>query len=158
MKYVMIVCFLIFVDCLAAAEEVPELRNPYGYVFGGLTLPSEELFLTLNSGVGFEYLFYKGLGINSEISFLAPLEDLTFGIGLFSVNGSYHFGEGESTPFLTAGYSLIFREGYANLFNIGGGFQRRLKSGHALRLEFRDHIMQNYRTFHFLSFRVGWTF
>ena len=159
MKYGLSMCLVIFVSCVAAAEEVPVISNRYGYVFGGLGATSDyEHFVTFNSGVGFEYRFYKGLGVNSEISYLAPIQLVLPGFGVWSINGSYHFDKGKSTPFVTAGYSMFFREGYQHLFNIGGGVQRRLKSGHVLRLEVRDHILRDYETYHLYGFRVGWTF
>jgi hypothetical protein len=80
---------------------------------------------TFHVGGGGEGLFYKGLGAGAEIGYLSAWQYKGSGVGLFSANGSYHFGARtpgrKVAPFVTAGYSLAFRGGHANLANFGGG-------------------------------------
>jgi hypothetical protein len=159
MKIVIVVLTLL-ITAVAVAEERFDPRQTYGYVFGGMGTTSGERLITMNSGAGFESLFYKRLGVSGELSYFAWLREPVHGLGIFCLNGSYHFDRNRKwSPFITAGYSLFFREGAANLFNIGGGVQLPLKPGHSLRLEFRDHIMsQSSENYHYFGWRIGWTF
>jgi hypothetical protein len=59
-------------------------------------------------------------------------------------------------PFVTGGYTLGFRDGHENLFNVGGGVDFWLKPKVGLRVEFRDHIwIEDNDTLQFLGVRVG---
>ena len=122
-----------------------ESEQPYkgqGYVFygpgrapGGGTLQQ--------IGAGGEGFLYKGLGAGAEVCYLYPSEGFTYGIGLLSVNGSYHFNRSRHaklSPFVTGGYSLAFRGGHENLYNVGGGVTWWMARHVGVRLEFRDYI------------------
>src|SRR3989442_13643038 len=158
-KVLSIIWFLLLVPSVALAQDKTESRG-HGYVFAapGGTAPSGPA--TLHFGGGGEGFVYKGLAVGRELGYLAAARDLgTLGVGVFSANGSYHFQPKQKLdPFVTAGYSLVFREGTANFFNFGGGANYWMRDGMALRLEFRDHVNTGYGTIHYLGFRVGLTF
>jgi hypothetical protein len=94
-------------------------------------------------GVGGDGFLYKGFGAGADIGYQFPSEGFTYGIGLLSVNGSYHLNRSRHaklSPFVTGGYTLAFRAGHANLANFGGGVTWWL-AGHAgIRLEIRDYV------------------
>jgi Outer membrane protein beta-barrel domain len=132
-----------------------------GYAFGGLGAASGEgeSTATWHIGGGGEAIFADAIGVGAEIGYLNSFEEDSQGIGVFSVNGSYHFGSGKWRPFVTGGYTLGFRDGHANLFNLGGGVQYWLKPSVGLRIELRDHIWtEENDTAHFWGVRVGVTF
>ena len=94
-------------------------------------------------GVGGEGLFYKGLGVRSEIGYQFPSQGFSYGIGLLSVNGVYHLihsRRAKLTPFVTGGYTLAFRSGHANLSNFGGGVTWWMVDHVGLKMEIRDYV------------------
>ncbi|OFV94609.1 MAG: hypothetical protein A3F68_11130 [Acidobacteria bacterium RIFCSPLOWO2_12_FULL_54_10] len=115
-------------------------------------------------GGGGQGLLYKGFGAGADVGYLFPKESFGEGFGLLSTNGSYHFFTGREeqkvVPFVTAGHSLAFREGTANLFNFGGGVDFWMTQKAALRLEMRDHVWPGgddccNPTAHLILFKVG---
>ncbi len=133
-----------------------------GYVFfaPGAVVQGGYSTGTAHFGGGGEGLIYRGLGIGAELGYLTPWRDFSSGIGIFSVNGSYHFNRTEKlSPFITGGYSLAFRNGHINLANFGGGVNYWFREKMGLRLEFRDHIHTgSFPTAHYLSARIGLSF
>lgn len=94
-------------------------------------------------GVGGDGFLYKGLGVGAEVGYQFPTEGFTYGIGLLSVNGSYHLNRSRRarlSPFVTGGYTLAFRGGHANLANIGGGVTWWMAEHLGIRLEIRDYV------------------
>ncbi len=97
-----------------------------GYVFfapGGVTSGSQTS-MTLHVGGGGEGILGKGVGVGAEIGAIAPKEAFSCAVGAFSPNAYYHFIHGSGRkldPFVTGGYTLLFRSGSANLYNFGGG-------------------------------------
>ena len=137
----------------------------YGFVGLGAVTSSGESMGTWHVGGGGEAVIRDAIGIGAEIGYLNGLEEPDeSGLGVFSLNGSYHFNGGEASrrfrPFLTAGYTLGFAaDGHENLFNIGGGVDYWLKPKVGLRVEFRDHVWSGDEdTLHFWSVRFGVTF
>jgi Outer membrane protein beta-barrel domain len=135
----------------------------YGFVGAGAASGEGESTGTWHFGGGGEAVFGDAVGVGAEIGYLSAFESGSEGIGVFSLNGSYHFGSGPHSrklrPFVTGGYTLGFRDGYANLFNVGGGVQYWLKPKVGLRFEVRDHIWSNGGdTIQFWGVRVGVTF
>jgi len=133
-----------------------------GYVFFAPGTTSPEAIGTMHIGGGGEALVYKGLGLGGEVGYLAPWRAFADGIGVLSLDGSYHFrprsGEQKLVPFVTGGYTLFFRSGTANGFNFGGGVNYWFREHLGLRLEFRDNVWTTYATVHWLGFRVGLAF
>ena len=131
--------------------------------FGGLGfVTGDEENGIFNAGFGGEGLIYKGLAVGADVGYLGPLEFAGEGFGNLNINGSYHFFNGQSTqkwtPFVTGGYTLFFREGTANLFNIGGGVTYWINPSKGVRFEVRDQIWNDYGTYHYVSFNVGFVF
>jgi hypothetical protein len=118
--------------------------------------------LTLHFGVGGEGLVYKGLGVGGEIGYLGATRHLNEGFGVFSPNVSYHFlnatKSGKLAPFVTGGYSLLFRSGVGHAVNFGGGVNYWFKDRVGVRLEFRDHVVIYPDLGHFFGFRIGLAF
>jgi hypothetical protein len=142
-----------------AAGSSPRGTYGIGYVFGGFGAVTDgnASEATLHVGGGGEAVFWDSLGVGAEIGFLGPFESLGDGVGVFSVNGSYHFLPNAGRrlrPFATGGYTLGFRDGTESLFNFGGGFHYWVKPKFGIRVEFRDHVVPEDGV-HFLGARIG---
>lgn len=145
----------------AASVATARAQGAYGYVFGapGAIQCCGESEAILHVGGGGEFVTASGVGVGAEIGFLGAYDYFSDGLGVFSVNGSYHFGKGRLRPFVTGGYSLFFREESENLWNVGGGVHYWFSDDLALRIEFRDHINSEYdETAHFWGVRFGLSF
>lgn len=138
------------------------LAQSNGYVFwapGGVTScghTSGAMYL----GGGAEGISRIGLGGGGEIGYVTPWESFKAGIGIASVNGSFHFHQsGLVVPFVTGGYTLFFRSGRANGFNVGGGVNWWFADRTGLRIEIRDHVgTGRLRNDHLWAIRLGLTF
>lgn len=128
-----------------------------GYAFGGIGATAPDAYGPLyHIGAGGEGLIKK-FGIGAELGYLST--DFRDGVGVLSVNGSYHFQpQRKWDPFVTAGYSLFFPDATAKVFNFGGGTNYWVGERLGLRVEFRDHIDWEYKTEHFLQLRLGLSF
>ena len=94
-------------------------------------------------GIGGEGFVYKGLAVGADIGYEFPSEGFSYGIGLLSVNGSYHLNHrrhAKLSPFVTGGYTLAFRGGHANLANFGGGVTWWMAEHVGLKMEMRDYV------------------
>jgi len=76
-------------EVLAQSDSSQERRG-WGYGFFAVGSPSVEATPILHIGAGGEGLVYKGLGVGADLGYLAPAQAFREGIGLLSVNGSYH--------------------------------------------------------------------
>ncbi len=115
---------------------------------------------TLHLGAGAEGILGKGFGIGAEIGALGLTQAWGDTVaGVFSPNGYFHFARYRKSPldpFATGGYTLLFRNGHANLFNFGGGVNYWFRSNLGLRLEFRDHVQfHSFGNVNWWGFRVG---
>ncbi len=149
---------------LGAFASTVQAQSSNGYLFfapGGITCCGYTT-MTLHFGAGGEAILGKGIGLGAEIGALGTRTGFEHSaVGIFSPNGYYHFIHGpgiRADPFLTGGYTLLFRSGHENLFNVGGGlnywFHRRL----GVRLEFRDHVDTDGTSLHYWGFRFGLAF
>ncbi len=136
---------------LAASGTVPlaaQTTAGHGYAFFSFDVGDAQDSL-LGLGGGGEGYLYRGLAAGADIGYLFPARCFRCGIGLFSLNPSYHFTSRRRSqrivPFVTAGYTLGFREGTANLFNWGGGATFWFKESLGLRLEYREHRFRDCR-------------
>jgi len=134
-------------------------RKGWGYVFGGAGASSGDFSRSyFQFGGGGDVLAYKGLGLGAEIGYLAPFESKGEGAGLFSANTSYHFARSSKlVPFVTGGFSSVFRGGSSQGGNVGGGVHYWMNDHLGLRLEVRDHIFSSDAP-HLFQFRVGLSF
>ncbi|HSB76879.1 MAG TPA: hypothetical protein VLC12_14575 [Terriglobales bacterium] len=143
---------------LSAGVAVAQEHNAQGYLFfapGVITSPGSSA-ASLHFGAGGEGFLHKGIAAGAELGYIAPWEDFGGGIGILSLDGQYHFARGQRVvPFATAGYSLGFRNGHANLFNYGVGANIWMRANKGLRLEFRDHVDSSN---HYIDFRIGYAF
>lgn len=135
--------------------------NSYGYLLAapGGTAPNGSA--TLHIAGGGNGVFGNGAGIGGEVGYVFPFREPGSGLGVFSLNGSYHFlkSGGKTVPFVTGGYSGFFRDGYLNGANFGGGVNYWFKKRTGLLVEFRDHIATDGDdAVHFLGVRLGMTF
>lgn len=114
----------------------------------------------LSLGAGGEGYLCRGLAAGAELAYLFPARCFRCGVGLLSLNPSYHFTSRRHSqkivPFVTAGYTLGFREGTANLFNWGGGATFWFKESLGLRLEYREHRFRDERFYN--TIRVALAF
>jgi hypothetical protein len=133
----------------------------WGYLFAapGAVVSGDDAVGTGHIGGGFEGVLYKGLGVGAEVGYLAAMEAFGEGVGVFSINGAYHFeGSSEVTPFVTFGYSRAFRGESIKLWNVGIGMNFWSAKNSALRVELRDHFMLDEGALHFLGLRLGLSF
>ncbi len=171
MRHITFALVLLFSLVLGAAAQTPmpssrkaanREGSGWGYVFAGPGGTSGGGTGTLQIGGGGEGLLKGGVGVGAELAYLTPIRSVGDGIGMFSVNGSYHFlkasDSGKLVPFVTGGYTGFFRSGYANGVNFGGGVNYWFKPRVGLRVEFRDSFFAQDTSNHFMNVRVGITF
>lgn len=155
--------FLCLCGLVPAAGMAQETRESHGqgYFFfaPGAAVSTRGGSLALaHFGSGLEAKIYKGLGIGAEIGYMAPFRYLNEGIGIASLNGLYMFsgsGSRRVVPFVTGGYSLAFRNGFAGAVNFGGGIHYWFGRRWGLRFEFRDHVNPNIWSDHLVGGRIG---
>jgi len=160
MRHFCAVILLVLV-CAAAA---PAQRS-YGYwtlTNGGATAGGRTAYqLGLNGGG--EFAIRKGFSAGLEGGFTGDPRS-NYGdtmIGMASVNGYYHINHSRDSvldPFLTMGYTVLFRSDTQNAFNYGVGLNWWFKPTAAVRVEFRDHTFSSPARVHFWGFRAGVSF
>lgn len=146
----------VFLAALAPAVASAQSQRPFVYVFAapGADYCCGNSESILHVGGGGEVVFPIGVGVGVELGFLGPWESFKdYGVGIASLNGSYHFGRPGSRvrPFVTGGWSFGFGEDYWFLWNFGGGVQYWFRDALALRFEFRDHVDYG----HYWGVRIG---
>ena len=143
-------------------------QSSNGYLFfapGGQTCCGHTS-MTLHVGLGGEAVLGHGVGLGAEIGAVGPRQAYLDGVvGILSPNGYYHFVHGSGIkvdPFVTGGYSLLFRSGHLNLFNFGGGLHYWFGRHLGARIELRDHVYHSGggygysgETIHYWGFRFG---
>ena len=157
MKQSLVVGVLLVLPATAWAQ------HSHGYLFvapGGIS-SAGHTSTSLHLGAGGEALLVKGIGIGAELGVVGPPKNFIDGVvGAASINGYYHFSRSghKLDPFATAGYTLLFREGTANLFNFGGGANYWFIPRIGLKLEFRDHVYSPRSSEHYWGVRIGLAF
>jgi hypothetical protein len=141
---------------LMAQNETTRLQG-YGY-FGVLGADHTTFGKLLNPGLGAELTLYKGFAASADIGYVGFYNNFNEGgFGLFSPNLTYRFFNSSNfVPFVTGGYSRIFRDGSANLGNYGGGVTYWLRRRVGLRVEGRDY--RDTHGYHFGGVRLGVSF
>jgi len=128
----------------------------YLFVAPGVITGGGDTDASIHFGGGGEGFIHKNIAVGGELGYAARWADLGGGLGVFSLDGSYHFARREKlSPFVTAGYSLGFRSGHTNLFNYGFGVNYWFKQRQGVRFEFRDHVND---TGHIVDFRIAYAF
>lgn len=161
MAKMIMACVLLLLCVGLTNAQSTDSRKGWGYAFFGAGAAADDGATALfHVGGGGEGLIKDGFGAGAEVGYVAPVESSSNGLGLFSANASYHFGGKDESkkfvPFVTGGYSLVFRSGASHGGNFGGGVHYWISDGVALRVEFRDHIFSSDFP-HLLSFRFGVT-
>ncbi|MEJ2109548.1 MAG: outer membrane beta-barrel protein [Acidobacteriota bacterium] len=158
-KYWIVIFLIVFVPVLSTAQE-DQKNEAQGYAFVGLgdTLDST----AVHFGGGGEVDFYKGLGFGIDLGYMAATRNLSGGIGILSFDGRYafrRFADSKLIPYVTGGYSFLFRTDTANAVNFGGGVDYWFADKYGLKLEFRDHLITDcYSNCHAYQFRGGVSF
>jgi hypothetical protein len=107
-------------------------------------------------GFSGDRFLFRGLTAGGEIGYMFPARDFLYGVGLLSVNGSYHGNHrGRLAPFATAGYTLGFRGDNAHLVNFGGGVTWWFAERLGLRAEFREYVSPRYNDWSSAQFHVA---
>ena len=111
---------------LAVMSAAAAAQSSNGYLFvapGGVT-SGGYTSMTIQAGAGADIHLVKGLGLNLELGAVGPRDDFSAVVGMFSPGATWYFRRGKELklePFVNGGYTLMFREGHANLFYFGGG-------------------------------------
>ena len=157
-KIITAIAFIVLAQGLAFGQSLSE-RKGWVYGFGGIGgATTGNLDTLVHVGGGGEGYFRNGAGVGAEIGYLTSSRSAGNGIGLASVNGSYHFNRsGKARPFLTGGASVAFSGFAAGGGNFGGGVNYWMNNRFGLRFEVRDHIFSSDSP-HIVIFRVGLSF
>ena len=173
-KLSFIITLIVCLSVTALAQTGSTASKPngefgYGYVFfgpGGYNSGGGEA--TMQVGGGGEAVFKNGAGIGAELAYLTRFKDTGDGIGMFSINGSYHFLKASKdrkvVPFLTGGYTGFMKGDYVNGINVGGGVNYWFKPRVGLRFEFRNSVWLEDSVWafadgmNFWNVRIGLTF
>jgi hypothetical protein len=140
------------------------IEHPRGqqYVYFAPGTFAPETAASISFGGGAEWMLRGGFALGVDGAYVTLPECLDCGVGLISVDASYHFFPHDPSsrvvPFVTGGYTLAFRSGTANLVNFGGGFNYWFNRGMGVRVEVRDHVHPSYWDAHWLAFRIGLAF
>jgi hypothetical protein len=109
----------------------------------------------MSMGVGGEGFLVRGLAIGGELGYVFRRE-FSRGIGRLSANPAFLAArERKLVPFVTAGYSLAFRQDAFNPVNYAGRAAYWFRNNLGLRLEARDHRAIREVRDHFPGFRVA---
>jgi hypothetical protein len=159
-RWIWIIILLVATPALAFAQTSGE-RRWYGNAFlaPGIVTDGEGLGATVHIGVGYDRFLHRGFGIGGEIGYAGAAVAPGAGAGVASFNTAYHFRRAEKfVPFVTGGYSLLFRSATLNATNFGGGFNYWFRDRLGFRLELRDHMAIRDTSAHALGLRIGLTF
>ena len=135
---------------VATAMALPaQTYNGHGYAYFGIDKPAHaSMSEAMTVGGGGEAFAYKGLAAGVELGYMFPRGYFREGIGLVSVWPSYHFVNrkrpAKLVPFVTAGYTLAFRQGTENLWHWGGGVTYWFHNRIGTRVEVRDYRHDQY--------------
>lgn len=163
-RTILAVLILALIPCLGQAQS-SDYSKGHGYVYfaPGVESFDGESVGTMHIGFGGERFFSRYLGAGADAGYVAPYRSFKDGIGTFSPNFVARFrakdSETKAEPFVTAGYTLFFRQGTANGANFGGGVNWWFKERVGLRFEVRDNVLiDSNLTAHFVGGRIGLTF
>ncbi|MCC6364088.1 MAG: hypothetical protein IT165_11220 [Bryobacterales bacterium] len=150
---------LILATAFGAGSGLAQVPKSQGFVYQGFGSNYGTAFG--HTGAGGEGVVWKGITAGGDIGAIYPFRAPAEVFGVLNVNGGYHFLAGRKDtkwdPFVTAGYSLFFRQGSANGANYGGGVVYWAKPKIGIRAEFRNHQYSvNERGFP--EFRIGVAF
>ncbi|MFM8395757.1 MAG: hypothetical protein ACKOB4_17715 [Acidobacteriota bacterium] len=133
----------------------------YGYLTaGGGTTTDGGAIVSLAGGA--DLFVYRQLAVSGELGAIFPPSSIGSVVGVLSPNLTWYLrpggGSGRVAPFITGGYSLIFRQGTINGLNFGGGLTWWFKEGLGLRVEARDYFGVSDPGHHLVQVRAGLAF
>lgn len=144
--------------CAQASREY----SAVGYAYGAPAVALPDGGGLLHVGLGGEGRVYKGFHVGGDIGYAFPYRAATAGIGVLSLNGSYRFNlkNEKLVPFVTGGFSGLFRSGWISGMNVGGGVDYWFRERVGLRAEVRDYFRPVGGDFgvHLLEVRLGLSF
>jgi hypothetical protein len=116
-------------------------------------------------GGGIEVLLSSHFGVGGEVEGLKPTQTGAQAVGIASGSLFVHFtnavlGDKKFDPFVTAGYSAIFRDFGTNAGNVGGGLNYWFSENKALTISGRAVLGAQINSLNtkFFEFRIGMTF
>src|ERR1041384_5610527 len=116
-----IVIVSLFSIVSGAEARAQETRETVFIAPGGLSVPGNTT-RSYQVGGGIERLLERGFGASGDIAAVLPgTGSISNTSGLAAIDLNYHFKGVHTEPFVAAGYSLLFRDFTANMFNFGGG-------------------------------------
>lgn len=115
------------------------------------------------AGGGIEQLFGNHLGAGLEVNAVLPGSgSANKTIGVASFNGYGHLLRNSKwDPYVTGGYSFIFRDFTANGWNVGGGLNYWFHENTAFTVELHEQAGKHFPSFaenHILELRFGISF
>ena len=159
MRIVIVVATALFLQSAPLLAQQEEHPKAWGHGFAGFGA-----FVDGNSpalyhfGGGGGGLLAAGVGVNIDLGVVGLVEGGDV-VGLFSPGALYAFNRREKlSPFVTGGYSMLFRSGALHGGFIGGGVNYWLGDSLGLRFEVRDHIFSEGDTAHLLEGRFSVVF
>ena len=171
MKTLAMCAFLFALARAAGAEPKASRHTAQGYAqfgVGGCSIGVGHWVkigcgVVLNVVGGGEGFVYRGVSVGGEAGYGWISGSFDNGVGMFSLNPAYHFnGRGRSrafVPFVTAGYSMLFRDTYVNGVNAGGGATWWPGDHAGLRVEGRLHHFETGPLgVNVFMFRIGLSF
>jgi len=153
----LLLLIIVLLPCPGRAQNSRD-HDHYGYLSaGGGTTTSGGTILSLAGGV--DLFVYRNLAVGGELGVLFPSASVGALVGVFSPNLSWHLrrggDNGRIAPFVTGGYSLIFRQAAISGLNFGGGVTWWFKDGRGLRVEARDYFAVADPGHHLIVVRAG---
>jgi hypothetical protein len=154
-----VIC-LVGVGVTTAVASAQTTAVGYGFVSPAFVTYEGESLAIFQAGGGGEARLGERVGIGVDLGFAAPWEELSDTAGTLSGNGTFYVkGTNRSRkthPFVTGGYTMLFRDGFVNGVNVGVGVDRWMTDRVGMRFEFRDHIMmEEGESFHFWGPRIS---
>ncbi len=153
---------LVLLLVAACAAALAQRSAGYVYAAPGAVVDGGPAVATLQFGVGGEGVVGKGFTLGADIGAVGPREELIYSLGVFSPGVYYHFVRGTRArfdPFVSGGYTLMFRGDHASFAHAGAGFNYWFRPRLALRVEVRDQFRPDYgRVAHFAGVRIGVSF
>jgi hypothetical protein len=152
-------CFFALFSCLGFAQERDKPRTNY-FFFAAPGVRHDTGSSTVGIGGGAEGYVYRGLGFGFDAGGINSSS--TTGVrnwsGMLSLNCILNFNPADKSkfsPFVIGGLTLIPSFDVASGYNFGGGVQYWFQKHIALRVEFRDHVLNGMHNHHYPQGRIG---
>jgi hypothetical protein len=153
--------FILLPLLLVGAAGAQDTRGNF-FVGPGSTSQSGVGQRSYEVGGGVERLLDRGISAGAELEGVVQATGRAKNsVGILSLNPYYHFlKDSKLDPYATFGYSLLFRDYTANLYNYGGGVNYWFSDKLGLKLELRDHVWRHkgIDSTHIWGVRIGVTF